>query len=87
MTKPLIIDAREDFEFKDGHVDQAINISPMRFMTGEVPVELNNIDKSDPIIVYCRTGSRSNVVVNILGDLGFTNVTNGINQGHVEKML
>ena len=32
MTKPIIIDTREPFEYMDGHVDGAINIPPAEFM-------------------------------------------------------
>lgn len=78
----LIIDVREPFEFEEGHVEGAINIPPNRLMEGAV--ELNGIDKDTPIIVYCRTGSRSNVAMHILGQLGYTNIRNGINKDQVE---
>lgn len=83
----IIIDTREAFEYTAGHVDGAINIPPMEFMSGDVPAALKDTPTDTPIILYCRTGSRSNVVANILQQHGFTNITNGINQGHVEKLL
>jgi rhodanese-related sulfurtransferase len=86
MTQ-IIIDTREDFEYAESHVAGAINIPPAQFMTGEVPVELRDIAKDMLIVVYCRSGSRSNVVGHILKQHGFTNVVNGTNQGKVEQML
>lgn len=83
----LILDVRNDYEFASGHVKGAINIPPDKFMQGKIPAELKNIAKDDQIILYCKTGSRSNVVANIMKDMGFTNIINGINQGHVEKMI
>lgn len=83
----IIIDTRSSMEFSMGHVDGAVNIPPDQFMTGSLPPELNGVDKDERIIVYCLSGSRSNVVAHILGQFGFTNVTNGINKDHVSRMI
>lgn len=80
--KYTIIDVREPFEFASGHVAGAINIPPASLMSGAK--ELDAIDKDAPIIVYCKTGSRSNVSEHILRSLGYTNITNGINKDQVE---
>ena len=85
--KYLIIDTREPEEYASSHVDGAINLSSMKFMTGDLPTELASISKDQPIIVYCRSGSRSNTVVQILRDQGFSNIKNGINEGHVRQLL
>lgn len=77
-----IIDVREPNEFESGHVAGALNIPPTQLMQGAP--QLNELPKDAPIIVYCRTGSRSNVAMNILNGLGFTNITNGINKEQVE---
>lgn len=77
-----IIDVREPFEFASGHVAGAINIPPSSLMSGAK--ELEAIAKDAPIIVYCKTGSRSNVSGHILRSLGYTNITNGINKDQVE---
>jgi rhodanese-related sulfurtransferase len=78
----IVIDVREPYEFSDGHVDGAINIPPDRLMHGAQ--ELEGVDKDTPIIVYCRTGSRSNVAMHILSQLGYSNIKNGINKDQVE---
>ena len=78
----MIIDVREPFEFEMGHVNGAINIPPAKLMSGAK--ELVGVPKDTELILYCRTGSRSNVAMNILQNLGFTTIVNGINQSHVE---
>lgn len=84
---PIIIDTRSKAEYVSGHVKGAINISPDKFMSGGVPAELSNVDKNEQIILYCLSGSRSNVVMHIMSSMGFTNLTNGINKDRVERVL
>lgn len=83
----IIVDTREDFEFNESHVAGAINISPSVFATGKIPPELAAVPKDTEIIVYCRSGQRSNTVGQILRMHGFTNIVNGINEHHVTKRL
>jgi rhodanese-related sulfurtransferase len=80
--KYIVIDVREPSEYQTGHVAGALNIPPSELMNGAE--ELNTVPKDSHIIVYCRSGSRSNVASNILTNLGFTNITNGINKEQVE---
>lgn len=82
----LIIDAREPNEYKQSHVEGAVNLSSMQFMSG-LPSQLADTPRDQPIIVYCRSGARSNTVAQILSMNGFTNVKNGINEGHVAQFL
>lgn len=77
----VFVDVREPFEYASGHVEGAINVPPSELMSGHT---LSSIPKDSEIIVYCRTGSRSNVAMNILRAQGYTNLTNGINQQQVE---
>ncbi len=78
----VFVDVREPEEFSKGHVDGAINVPPADIMNGAEA--LKDLPKDANIILYCITGSRSNVSMRFLRDMGFTNVTNGINQAHVE---
>ena len=78
----VFVDVREPEEFSKGHVDGAINVPPADIMNGATA--LKDLPKDANIILYCITGSRSNVSMRFLRDMGFTNVTNGINQAHVE---
>lgn len=85
--KPLIIDTREPYEYEVSHVAGALNIPPAEFMTGTVPAKIATVDKTEPIVLYCRSGQRSNTCGMILRDFGFTNIINGTNEHHVRKML
>lgn len=78
----VIIDVREPFEFKMGHVDGAINIPPSQLMAGAE--KLKDVPVDAELIVYCRTGSRSAVSMNILNSMGYKNVKNGINKDQVQ---
>jgi phage shock protein E len=80
-----IIDVREPDEYRGGHVKGALNIPPSQLLHGAA--QLVGLPKDQPIIVYCRTGSRSNVAIHILNGLGYNNIINGINKDHVETML
>ena len=81
MSK-VIIDVREPQEYASGHVSGAINLPPSKLM-GNLG-ELADVPKNSEIILYCRTGSRSNVAMHLLKDKGYTNLINGINQDQVE---
>lgn len=81
----IIIDVREPSEFASGHVKGAVNIPPSELLAGAKLLE--NTPKDAEIIVYCLSGARSNSAINILKSFGFTNLSNGINQRNVEKML
>lgn len=77
----IIVDVREKEEFERGHVQGAINIPPSEIIAGAP--QLSNTPKSDEIILYCVSGSRSNVATNILKSHGFTKLINGINAQQV----
>lgn len=78
----IIVDVREPFEYKMGHVRGALNIPPSKIMAGAT--QLEKVPKDAEIILYCHTGSRSNVAMHFLRQMGFTNVVNGINKDHVK---
>lgn len=78
----VIIDVREPFEFRMGHVEGALNIPPSELITGTKA--LRGIPRDAEIVVYCRTGNRSSVAINILKGAGYTNLTNGINKEQVQ---
>ena len=83
----LIIDTRSPHEYEASHVQGAVNLPPEMFTGGVLPAALVATPKDGAIVVYCRSGARSNVVKAILEQHGYSNVTNGINQGYVEKLL
>lgn len=82
----VIVDVREPFEFASGHVEGAVNIPPAKLLAG-MPKELEGIPKDTQLVLYCRTGSRSNASMPYFQQLGFTKLINGINKDHVERAL
>lgn len=86
-AKTIVIDTREPSEYERSHVEGAINIPPADFMSGAFKAALKDVAKDTPIMLYCISGARSNTCSMFLADAGFTNVTNGINEHHVRKML
>ena len=78
----IIIDVREPEEYANGHVKDALNIPPSELMGGSE--KLKEIPKDAQIILYCLSGSRSNVSMHILQGMGYTNLTNGVNRQQVE---
>ena len=68
----FLVDVREPAEFAGGTVKGAVNI-PL----GRVAAELNKFKGKENIVVFCRSGNRSNQAKNILEQNGFKNVING----------
>lgn len=79
----IIIDVREPYEYKMGHVKGAINLPPAALMAGAQV--LADTPKDAELVLYCKSGARSNASMHYLKQLGFTNVVNGINKLHVER--
>lgn len=77
----VIVDVREKDEFERMHVKDAINIPPSDILSGAP--QLAGTPKDTEIVLYCVSGSRSNVATNILHSHGFTNLVNGINAQQV----
>ncbi len=78
----IFIDVREPFEFATGHVKGAINIPPSKLMAGAKKLE--GVPKDTELVLYCLSGSRSNVSINILKGMGYTNLVNGVNKSQVK---
>ena len=67
----IIIDARTQEEYDQGHIPGAILI-PEYEIAARAEKELH--DKNQLILVYCRSGRRSKIASQALVDLGYTNV-------------
>ena len=67
----IILDAREQHEYDEGHIPGAILIP-----YGEIADRAENElpDKDQLILVYCRSGRRSKIAAEQLVKLGYTNV-------------
>ena len=82
----LILDVRTAAEYESGHIPNAVNLSNEDIQAGKVD---SLKDKSQLIMVYCRSGNRSRQAAQKLAELGYTNVVDfgGIQswQGNIEK--
>ena len=67
----IIIDARTQSEYDEGHILNAILI-PEYEIADRAEKELTN--KNQLILVYCRSGRRSKIAAEELVKLGYTNV-------------
>lgn len=67
------IDVRTAEEFAAGHVPGAINIPHERIASGITRLEL---DKNQPIYLYCRSGRRAGIAMDDLRELGYRQVEN-----------
>ena len=67
----IILDVRRPDEFAEGHIPGAINVPNEEIGTAEI-AKLPN--KSQLILVYCRSGRRSKEASEKLVKLGYTNI-------------
>lgn len=67
----IIVDAREQYEYDEGHIKGAIVI-PYTEIEQKAGEMLPN--KEQLILVYCRSGRRSKIAAQSLADMGYTNV-------------
>ena len=63
-----IIDVRTPEEYKEGHIEgaQNINVKSKAFVT-----EIENLSKSDTLLIYCRSGRRSLYAAQVMVSFGF----------------
>lgn len=78
----LLLDVRTPGEFNSGHAKGAVNI-PLQSLS-------NHIDeikaKGKPVVAYCRSGNRSGMAANLLGQHGIEAVNAG-SLGQVNAQL
>ena len=67
----IILDARTQEEYDQGHIPGAIVISHEEIMEKAEDVLA---DKDQLILVYCRSGRRSKLAADALVELGYTNI-------------
>lgn len=65
----VIIDVRQDYEYNKEHVLDAVNI-PL----GEIETITQKYAKDTNIILYCKSGNRSNQAALKLIELGYKNI-------------
>lgn len=68
--KPLVIDVREPREYARGHIPEA-RLMPL----GDIIGENLTLPKTQPIVLVCRSGRRSNRAASVLKQQGYENVS------------
>lgn len=71
-NEAFLVDVRTPQEYADGHVKGSVNI-PLN----QVANQLRKFKNHKNIVVFCRSGNRSEQAKQILNNHGFTNVVNG----------
>lgn len=71
QTDYIILDVRTRAEYEEKHIPGAVCIPNESIGTEEIP-ELP--DKDQLILVYCRSGRRSQLAAEALVELGYTNI-------------
>lgn len=67
-----LIDVRTPEEFSEGHIENAKNIN---IMENDFDAQVAHLDKTKPVMVYCKSGGRSAKASARLKELGFTTIT------------
>ena len=62
----VLVDVREDFEWRTGHAADAVHIPLM-----ELPARLDELPRDTPVYLICATGNRSGRAAEFLGQNGF----------------
>ncbi len=65
----LLVDVRTSGEFREGHIPGAVNIDLQR-----IAQRLDEIPRDQPVVLYCRSGSRSAAAAGLLARAGYERV-------------
>jgi rhodanese-related sulfurtransferase len=71
VENPQIVDVRTPEEFVSGHLDNAININ---WKESNFENEINKLNKTAPVFLYCKGGRRSSKAASKLEEMGFTTI-------------
>ena len=66
-----IVDVRTPAEYSSGHIEGAINID---FFSDDFLEQIGQLDKSETLFVYCKSGNRSSKAAQKILGLGFKEV-------------
>lgn len=72
MDHALLVDVRNDFEYKQGHIPGSMNFAMSRILK---EAEAVFPDRTQPLYLYCQSGARSARAGKLLELLGYESVT------------
>lgn len=67
-----LVDVRSEKEYNQGHIDDAININIAN--KDNFKKEIQKLDRTKPVYIYCHSGGRSHRASKIMKELGFTSI-------------
>lgn len=76
-----ILDVRNDNEWNNGHLSQAVHVPHGKLLETDLP-----FNKNDVIYVHCQSGIRSSIAIGILEHKGYHNIIN-VNEGYKDIQL
>jgi rhodanese-related sulfurtransferase len=68
----VVLDVRTPDEFSEGHLPGSVLVD---FHEPDFPARLQALDPEVPYLIYCRSGARSGRTEQLMGQLGFSDVT------------
>lgn len=72
-ARDVVIDVRTPQEYAGGHIDGAINID--HSVIGQ-EIGKAKVAKDDNVILYCRSGRRSEIAMDALQKMGYSKAVN-----------
>lgn len=66
-----LIDVRTPAEYAAGTIGNAKNID---FNASSFKTDIDKLDKTEPVLIFCMSGARSSRALEIMRDLGFEHV-------------
>ena len=80
LENAFLIDVRTTAEYKSGHINGATNID--FYQVENMKITFDNLDRNQPILIYCAAGGRSNKTGVLMKEMGFKQIyelSSGIN--------
>jgi rhodanese-related sulfurtransferase len=73
LNDAILVDVRTSDEYNNGYIENSLNID---YFSNEFSVNADKLDKTIPIILYCKSGKRSSMSANKISKLGFKEIYN-----------
>ena len=68
----IVLDVRESYEYEKSHIPGAVLLPVGTISKDTAAIVIDDLDAT--LLVYCRSGNRSQTASQALTDLGYTNV-------------
>ena len=70
----VLLDIRTPEEFSEEHIENAVNL--VDYYSETFRSDLDNLDKNNSYLIYCRTGRRTGEALDIMKELDYMEVYN-----------